>query len=118
MAIVFLITTLASLAVLMLGLMGLLGRLPRNHFAGIRTSATLASDRAWEDAHRVGSAPMIFAAVAALMVGLALLPFVLADKIGDEFAVVIVVVQAALIVGGVLASAVLAHRTAASVPRA
>lgn len=100
MAIALLVTTLGSLAALLLGLMGLLGRLPRNHFAGVRTSATLAGDAAWREGHRVGSAPLIFAAVAALMMGLAILPFVLADEVGSGLALGVVAVQAVLLVGG------------------
>jgi uncharacterized membrane protein len=112
MAVALLITTLASFALLLIGLMGLLGRLPPNHFAGVRTSATTASDEAWYEAHRVGSAPMIFAAVAALAGGLAVLPFVLADKVSDGVTVAVVVVQAALVVVGALASGIVANRSA------
>lgn len=110
MAVAMMVTTLAALAMLTLGLMGLLGRLPRNHFAGVRTRATLASDEAWHEAHRVGSAPLIFAAVASLMAGLAFLPIVTADKVGDGLALGIIVLQGVLVVGGALASGILANR--------
>ncbi|MGH2610880.1 MAG: SdpI family protein [Tepidiformaceae bacterium] len=112
MAVAMLVATLASLTLLTVGLMGLLGRLPRNHFAGIRTRATLASDEAWQEAHRIGSAPVIFAAVAALAIGLALLPFVLAGAVGDRLALAILIVQVVLLAGGAVASGIVAQRAA------
>jgi hypothetical protein len=112
MAIVLLVTTLASLVLLLVGLMGLLGRLPRNHFAGIRTSATLASDEAWYEGQRVGSAPMIFAAVAAMAMGLAVLPFVLADEVGDGVVAGIVIAQGVLVLTGAVAAGFVGNRAA------
>jgi hypothetical protein len=53
----------AALAVLMVAAGGLIvwiarvtasGRLRSNHWAGIRTQATLSSDQSWLDAHRAG----------------------------------------------------------------
>lgn len=112
MGVVLVITTLASLTAMVVGLMGLLGRLPRNHFAGFRTAATLASDEAWIEAHRLGSAPLIFGAVAALMAGLAFTPFVLAGPVGTGAAASIAVAQAVLLGAGGVASWVMADRTA------
>ncbi len=112
MGIVLVVTTLASLTVLTVGLMGLLGRLPRNHLAGVRTPATLASDEAWMDAHRIGSAPLVFCAVAAVMAGRAFIPFVLAGAGGTGVATTVAVVQAVLLGGGAVASWVMADRAA------
>jgi uncharacterized membrane protein len=112
MAVALMLTTLGAVTLLTVGLMGLLGRLPRNHFAGIRTRATLASDEAWAEAHRAGSAPMIFAAVAALAMGLAVLPFVLAGEVGDGLALAVLTVQGVLLVGGAIASGAVAQPTA------
>ena len=112
MGVVLVITTLASLSAMVVGLMGLLGRLPRNHFAGVRTAATLASDEAWAEAHRVGSAPMIFGAVAAVMAGLAFTPFVLAGEIGTGVAATTAVAQALLLGTGAVVSWVMADRAA------
>ncbi len=112
MAVALMLTTLASIALVTVGLMALLGRLPRNHFAGIRTNATMASDDAWAEAHRAGGAPLIFAAVAALAMGLAFLPFVVAGEVGDGLAVGIVVAQVVLLAGGAVAAWVLAERAA------
>jgi uncharacterized membrane protein len=112
MAVAIMIMTLASLVLLTIGLMGLLGRLPRNHFAGVRTRATLASEEAWREAHRAGSAPLIFAAVAALAMGLALLPFVIAGEVGDGLAIGIVIAQVVLLAGGAVAGGVMAQRAA------
>ena len=52
MGIVLLLAALSSAAVAYVGYLGLAGKLPRNHFAGIRTRATLASDEAWVAGHR------------------------------------------------------------------
>jgi uncharacterized membrane protein len=112
MGIALLLTTLASLTALVVGLMGLLGRLPRNHFAGVRTSATLASDPAWREAHRIGSAPLIFGAVAALMAGLAFLPFVLAGEVATGAIAAVLLAQAALLGGGAVVSWLMADRAA------
>ncbi|MGH8430073.1 MAG: SdpI family protein [Solimonas sp.] len=112
MAILFLLTTLASVSLLAIGVMALLGRLPRNHFAGIRTHRTLASDEAWYHAHRVGSAPTIFGSVAALAIGLALLPFVIAGEIGDGLATTILIGQVVLLGGGATLSWLVADRAA------
>ena len=112
MALAMMVATLASIAELTVGLMGLLGRLPRNHFAGIRTKSTLASDEAWQEAHRAASAPMIFAAVAALAMGLALLPFVVAGRVGDGLAIGVVIIQAAMLIAGAAAGVVLGQQAA------
>lgn len=112
MAIALLVATVASLAALTVGVMGLVGRHPRNHIAGIRTAGTLASDEAWREAHRAGSAPLIFGAVAAFMAGLAFLPFVLAGKVGDTLAVVVVTAQAGFLAGGTVVAWLIAERTA------
>lgn len=112
MAFVLLFTTVASLALLVVGLMGLTGRLPRNHFAGIRTRATLASDEAWREGHRLGSAPLIFAAVAALMAGVAFLPFAVAGKVGGGVAAAVAVGQAAVILVGAVIAWPVANRAA------
>ena len=45
----------------------------------------------------MGSAPMIFAAVAAMAMGLAVLPFVLADEVGDGVVAGIVIAQGVLV---------------------
>lgn len=112
MGIVLVVTTLASLSALTVGLMGVLGRLPRNHFAGVRTAATLASDEAWAEAHRIGGAPLIFGAVAAVMAGLAFIPFVLAGEVSTGIAVTIAIVQSVLLGGGGVVSWLMADRAA------
>lgn len=46
--------TVTGVALAVLAWRGMRGRLRRNRIAGIRTSATLASDEAWFEAQRVG----------------------------------------------------------------
>ena len=104
MAVVLLITTLASLLLVLLGFLGLTERLPRNPWAGIRTPYTMQSDEHWFATHREGAAPMIFTGVAAFATGLAFLPFAFVGKVGHALAAVVVLAQAALILCGTLAS--------------
>jgi uncharacterized membrane protein len=49
---------LGGIAVWWVARLGSAGRLPRNYWAGIRTPATLASDRAWAEAHRAGGSAL------------------------------------------------------------
>jgi hypothetical protein len=44
------------------GILGVLGRLPRNRWAGVRTSATLRNDPAFEAGNRVAGPAVIAAA--------------------------------------------------------
>lgn len=80
------------------------GSLPRNSFAGVRTSVTLSSDEAWRIGHRAALRPTIISAIAtvawcAVSIGLAPLRTPVA-----------VLVAAGLLVGGALLSIPAAHR--------
>ena len=48
----------AGVALVAVGRLGRQGRLPRQHWSGIRTPSTMASDDAWMAAHRAGG-PLI-----------------------------------------------------------
>ncbi|PZF58150.1 hypothetical protein DEJ23_04405 [Curtobacterium sp. MCSS17_008] len=80
------------------------GSLPRNGFAGVRTSVTLSSDAAWRIGHRAALRPTIVSAIAtvawcAVSLGVAPLRTPVA-----------VLVAAGLLVGGALLSIPAAHR--------
>ena len=104
MAVVVLLGTLGSFAVLLVGLMILLGRLPR--------TAPGSADEAARDAYRPASAVVIFAAVAAVAIGLAILPFVLADEVSDGVALGVVLAQLALVGGGTAVGWIVGSRAA------
>lgn len=54
----------ACLAVVRVGRRAAAGELPRNHTAGLRTPATLASDEAWDVGNRVAGASAVTGGVA------------------------------------------------------
>ena len=73
--VVLLVVILLGTAVVMMwiGWRASRGTLRRNAFAGIRTPSTMASDAAWEAAHRAGGRQITQAGVVSLIVGLLLL---------------------------------------------
>jgi hypothetical protein len=64
---VLLVLTLAAVAGVSVGLVGLLGRLPARSLGGVHSGAPV----------------LVLGSVAAVMAGLAFLPFALADKLSD-----------------------------------
>lgn len=105
MGVILTITTMASILVTVIGLLGLLKKLPRNSWAGIRTSYTMENDERWELTHYYGAPFLIFAGMAAVAAGLAFVPFTLAGKIGDDLAGGVLVAQGVVVVGGLIVSA-------------
>ncbi|MFP5019165.1 SdpI family protein [Pseudonocardia phyllosphaerae] len=63
---------LAGAVLVVLALLGATGRLPRNRYAGVRTTASLRTQDAWIVANRIAAAPMGAAAAAGLAGGAAL----------------------------------------------
>lgn len=104
MAVALVVVTLGALVTTVLGLAGLIERLPRNHFAGIRTPYTMQSDEHWRVTHREGAPLMIFGSVAAFAAGLAFTPFAIAGKLSDGLALATVIAMAVVLLAGVLAS--------------
>ena len=86
--------------VALVGLLGRLGRLPRNRLAGVRTSATLRSDRAFEVGNRVAGPAVIVGGVAAMVSGLVALSLPKRDTLACVLVGVVVMVALA-VVGGV-----------------
>ena len=93
----FLVVLIASVAVIFVGWWGWQEKLPRQHWAGIRTPYTLASDEQWKAVHRFGAPHMIFGGVAAFSAGLAMLPFAIAGAVSDGFAAAVLFAIAVVI---------------------
>lgn len=98
MWVAFLAVLIGSGLIIYIGLRGLQEKLPRQRWAGIRTPYSMANDEQWYAVHRHGSPYLIFGGVASFATSLAMLPFALAGKLPDEFAIV-VVLAAALMLG-------------------
>jgi uncharacterized membrane protein len=81
------IVAAGSFAIVFLGYMGLMGKLPPNRWAGIRTPFTRSSDENWYNTHRAAAPVMIFGGVLVLAVSMAFLPFSIAGRLGDAWAV-------------------------------
>jgi len=99
-----LVTTFASLVLTVLAFLGLFKKLPRNSWAGIRTSFTMKSDENWELTHYYGAPFLIFAGMAASAAGMAFVPFALADKVGDSLLTGVIIAQGVVLVIGAIAS--------------
>jgi uncharacterized membrane protein len=81
----FVVVTLAGGAFVFLGWLGLLGKLPPNHFAGIRTPFTRASEENWYVTHRAAGPILVFGGVAVFAAGLSGVPFALLGKLPAGF---------------------------------
>ncbi len=94
MWVVFAVILLGGLLLALLGWLGTHGRLPRQRIAGIRTAYTLSSEARWDATHRHGSPFLFFGGVATVAAAAALLPFALAGRLPDGFAVASFIVLA------------------------
>ncbi|MGI8925126.1 MAG: hypothetical protein ACR2HN_00600 [Tepidiformaceae bacterium] len=92
---VLLALTLLSGAVLVFGILALLGRPPKN---GARAGPA-------------AMAPLVFGSVAALMAGLAFLPFALAGKLDDGPLLVVVAIVAVLLAASAASTWLLGARS-------
>lgn len=99
MWIAFVVMLLGSGLVSFLGWRALQEKLPRQHWAGIRTPYSMANDEQWYAVHRYGAPYLIFGGVASFAAALAMLPFSLAGKLPNGFSAA-VLLAAALIMGG------------------
>jgi hypothetical protein len=102
-----LVPLLVGSALVVVGLLGLLERLPRNRFVGVRTPATLRTDRAFHLANKVAGLPVAVAGTVGVLSGVLglLTPSLVLAAVGF-----------AGLVGIAVAGGVLAHRAAEAVP--
>ena len=64
---------IAGVILLIVALRSRSGTLPRNWIVGIRTTATLHDDAAWDRAHRAAAGPLLLGSVGTMLTGVALL---------------------------------------------
>jgi len=81
-----LVVLLASAIVTVVGWWAWQEKLPRQHWAGIRTPYAMANDEQWKAVHRFGAPYMIFGGVASFSAALAVLPFSIAGVLPEVFA--------------------------------
>ncbi|MGE3075627.1 MAG: SdpI family protein [Dehalococcoidia bacterium] len=93
-----------SMTLIMIGWQGWMGKLPRQHFAGIRTPYSMANDEQWKAVHRYGSPYLIFGGVAAFAAALAMLPFAIAGALPSGFVLATVIAIGAVLLGTALLS--------------
>jgi uncharacterized membrane protein len=93
----FVVMLIAAAAITAAGWYGWQEKLPRQHWAGIRTRYTLASDEQWKAVHRFGAPYMIFGGVATFAGALAMLPFAIAGVLPDAFAAAVLAALAVVI---------------------
>jgi len=103
------LVVLAGVALGVVGRLGWHGRLRRNRFVGIRTAATMANEDAFRLGNRVAAAPLLAAAVVAMVGGLVAL---VAPSVG-AYSVVLGVAGLGTL-GLLVAGGVLGSRAAAS----
>jgi uncharacterized membrane protein len=104
MGVVFVVIGMGGLGVAYVGFAGLLGRLRPNHWAGIRTGFTRASEQNWTDVHRAAGVVFLLGAMPVVAAGFAFAPFAFAGKIGDTLAIVVAVAGVMVLVGTVMAA--------------
>jgi uncharacterized membrane protein len=96
--------TVAGFACCYVGFMGLTGKLPRNRWAGIRVGATMASEEAWQAAHRAAGPVMLLGGAAVFAIGLAFFPFAFAGKVDALAGLVVIMVAAGLLLGSMFSA--------------
>ena len=100
----FVVIILGSALVTLLGWRALQEKLPRQHWAGIRTPYSMANDEQWYAVHRYGAPYLIFGGVATLATALAMLPFSIAGKLPAAFSVAVFLASALVMAGSALLS--------------
>jgi uncharacterized membrane protein len=112
------VLALGGLVLIVIGWLGLVGRLPRNHWAGIRTFYTMRNDENWYATHRAAGPLLIFGGVAVTAAALAFLPFAIAGKVPDRLAAAVSVALACVVFATAIASWLYGTRVARSRPGA
>lgn len=99
---------LGSLVVAEIGRRAAAGTLPRNHLAGIRVRATLASDEAWDVGHRAAGPTLLGTGFAG--VGLAISTAVIGVTVDEVSAAGSLIIGAVILVAGCFVAAGQARR--------
>ena len=89
--------------VLVSGVLGVLGKLPRNRLVGVRTPATLRSDRAFETGNRAAGPAVILGGLAAVISGVVAF-LVPASAVGGCVLVGALVMAGLAVIGGLQGS--------------
>lgn len=119
MWVVFLVMLAGSGTIIWVGWKAWQQKLPRQHWAGIRTAYSMENDAQWKAVNRYGAPYLIFGGVAAFAGALAMLPFAVAGALPDAFAASVAVALAIMLAGAALLGWVLGTRSArASLPAA
>lgn len=108
----FLVLLLGAALITWVGWRGWQEKLPRQHWAGIRTGYSLANDEQWKATNRYGAPYLIFGGVAAVAGALAMLPFAIAGALPTGFGTSVLIALGMIIVVSVLMSWVLGVRAA------
>ena len=108
----FLVVMIGSGLVSAVGWRALQEKLPRQHWAGIRTPYSMANDEQWYAVHRYGAPYLIFGGVASFATALAMLPFSLAGKLPNGFSATVLLATALVMGGSALLSWVMGVRGA------
>ncbi|PFG20925.1 SdpI family protein [Serinibacter salmoneus] len=88
------------------------GTLTRNGIAGVRTTATLASDEAWAAAQTAAAGPTRLGGVLAVVTGFAALAVGIADPAADVALAVVALAGTGLVLASVLVGAARGNRAA------
>lgn len=97
MWIAFVVVLIGAALVVWVGWRGWQEKLPRQHWAGIRTPYAMANDEQWAAVNKYGAPYLIFGGVAAFAGALAMLPFALAGALPDTFAASVLIAFALIL---------------------
>ncbi len=100
----FLLAFVGGVIIVWVGWLGLTGRLPRQHLAGIRTPYALSSDERWGAVHRHAGPYLVLGGAATAAAAAALLPFSVANRLPEGFAVAALLAIATAAVGSTVAA--------------
>ena len=114
MAVALAVLALGGIVLIVIGWLGLVGKLPRNHWAGIRTFYTMRNDENWKATHRAAGPLLIFGGVAVTAAALAFLPFAITGKVSEGLAATVSTALAAVTLVTVAAAWLYGTRVARS----
>ena len=102
-----LVLVVAGAILLIVALRSRSGAMPRNWIVGIRTTTTLASDEAWNLAHRAAASPLLLGSIGTMLSGLVLLL-----RPTNGFGLAVVIAGIVWLLFWVLRGGIVGHRAA------